>query len=82
MSSHRTHRQSDSRIDKGSAHECRGFCLSETHPKPSNFRIDAAFYKLKNRHGGNFSLSEQADSKPPIRLSDRFEFTYGGSCRK
>jgi len=67
MSSQRTRRQSDSRIDKASAHECRGFCLSETHPKPSNFRIDAAFYKLKNRHGGFFSLSEQANSKP---LSD------------
>jgi hypothetical protein len=67
MSNNRTRRQSDSRIDKVSAHECRGFCLSETHPKPGNFRIDGAFYKLKNRHGVGSSLSEQADNKP---LSD------------
>lgn len=67
MSSQRTRRQSDSRIDKGSARECRGFCLSETHPKPGKFRIDGAFFKLKNRHGGITSLSDQADNKP---LSD------------
>jgi hypothetical protein len=62
MISNRTRKQSDSRIDKGSAHECQGFCLSETYPKGGKFRIDGAFYKPKNRHGGIFGLSDQAKS--------------------